>query len=536
MGMKPPKKIVKTDTPDTDPPFRPISDEDSTLSRVDVAGPGIAAPGTSSSSNRRPDSEPDNVARQPQVMVADVSSSGQSATSSVVARSEISFLPTLLAASLPAPLANGLRYGKRQTVYAEIENEGITLVRRRNSDEYQATSANELIATGPVLERVSGTPFWRRKDPADGNHLAVDSSADEQPGPSTRKRPRVDEDTDTASETDSLIAQLSAQNAGPLDLSSALWRNWGTSTKPHAVETLEIDGLHYRVVPRGWPEQTGLALLEHPRFSPARYEAFERMLQDDSSLQPRWAVKNSNGKWEVLENHLPFDKSLTGYVADTFRDFSEASLTTVARTLFNRADHSEVINKSGLMVLKQTFRNWADANNAHIPRRELADPLLMLPVIPRTINNGWIALTPPDASGALRRLDFAPEHFPGEWRNFAAAPSDYNLKRLVGSVLVRNGYDVFPLTSEHRWPTLVFTRVNHDAVFFLKLGRIQGDAVRDITPPGNELSDPLLASRIGESARSALRTAYDQNKVVWLLGGTQITASGWQSVFMIREG
>ncbi|MCW8278387.1 hypothetical protein IMF27_24780 [Pseudomonas sp. PCH199] len=301
------------------------------------------------------------------------------------------------------------------------------------------------------------------------------------------------------------------------------------------MESLEINGLHYRVVPQGSPERTGIAFLEHPRFSPSRYEAFEQMLHDDPSLQPRWAVKK-NGQWEVLENRFPFDKSLTGYVAETFRDFSDASLNDVARTLFNRANHSDVINSQGLMVLKQTFRNWADASSARIPRQELADPLLMLPVITRTTNTGWLALPPSDAAGALRRLDFAPNHFSTEWNNFNADPSNYNLKRLVGSVLVRNGYEAFPLTIEHRGPTLVFTRANHDTVFFLKLGRVDGYAIRDITPPGNELSDPNLTARIGVPARTALLTAYAQNKVVWLLGGTQTTSSGWQSVFIIREG
>lgn len=280
---------------------------------------------------------------------------------------------------------------------------------------------------------------------------------------------------------------------------------------------------------------TEVAFLEHPRFSPSRYEDFEQMLHDDPSLQPRWAVRKNN-QWEVLDNPLPFEKSLTAYVAETFRDFSDASLNDVARSVFNQADRSNVINASGLMVLKQTFRNWADPSTARIPRRELGDPLLLLPIITRTTATGWLALTPSDAAGTLRRLDFAPHHFSTEWNNYTAAPSNYNLKRLVGSVLVRNGYDVFPLTQEHRGPTLVFTRANHDAVFFMKLGRVDGHAIKDITPPGNELSDPHLTTRIGEQARAKLLTAYGQNKVVWLLGGTQITSSGWQSVFIIREG
>ena len=94
---------------------------------------------------------------------------------------------------------------------------------------------------------------------------------------------------------------------------------------------------------------------------------------------------------------------------------------------------------------------------------------------------------------------------------------------------------MFPLTDEHQGPTLVFTRPNHDSVFFLKLGRVNGEAIRQVTPSGAELSDPHLARRVGDAAQARLHSAYDQNKLVWLLGGTQITAAGFESVFLIRE-
>lgn len=528
MGMKPPKKVAKPGTPDNEQPVRTPPAEGATSPTRDLPDTGISGrhpddqSAVSSPGDRRPEGESDALPRQPLVTVADVSTSVQVAGSSTGVPSDISFLPSFLVANLPAPLADGLRYGKRQTVYAEIENQGLTLVRRRDNGDYRAASANELNASGPVLERISGTAFWRRKN------------TDEQPGPSTRKRPHPDDDGDDHSDTEALAADLLAQPSPPLNLSSALWRNWGSSTKPLSGESVEINGLHYRVVPHGFPERIGIAYLEHPRFSPSRYEAFEQMLHDEPALQPRWAVKR-NGQWEVPENHLPFEKSLKGYVAQTFKDFSDVSLTTVARTLFNRANNSEVINGVGLSVMKQTFRNWAGASNARNPRQELADPLLMLPVIPRALNHGWMALIPSGSAEPLRRLDFDPIHFPAPWQTFVADPSDYNLKQLVSSVLVRNGYEVFPMTSEHRGPTLVFTRANHDAVFFLKLGRVNGETLRQITPPGDELSDPHLAIRIGEAAKARLRSAYDQNKVVWLMGGTQTTASG-SSVFIIREG
>ncbi|MGJ7516574.1 hypothetical protein ACSFE6_19900 [Pseudomonas baetica] len=517
--MKPPKKVVRPNPPETGLPGRNPSPEDGNTPWRNLPGSGTSEPTAGLPGNRQPERGSDNIPQEPQIMVVDISTPGPLVIDPVGATSEINFLPSALVPRLPAPLADGLRYGQRNTMYAEIENEGVTLVRRREDGEYQASSANELIASGPILERIADTAYWRRKN--------ADVAGDPNPSPQ--------EGASNLAQANPLLSDLLAQPSSPLDLSSALWRNWGSSTKPQSAESLEINGLHYRIVPQGSLQSTEVAFLEHPRFSPSRYEAFEQMLHDDPSLQPLWAVKK-NGQWEVLDNPLPFEKSLTGYVAETFRDFADASLNDVARSVFNQADHSNIINASGLMVLKQTFRNWADASSARIPRRELADPLLLLPVIARTTNTGWLALTPPDATGALRRLDFAPNYFPTEWYHYNASPSDYNLKQLVASVLERNGYNVFPLSRAHSEPTLVFTRANHDAVFFLKLGRVDGYAIRDVTPPGNELADPQLTTRIGVPARTALLTAHDQNKVIWLLGGIQTTSSGWQSVFIIREG
>ncbi|MCW8278386.1 hypothetical protein IMF27_24775 [Pseudomonas sp. PCH199] len=223
MGMKPPKKVAKPNTPDANQPVRNASAEDATTPRLNLPETGISEPTTSSSGSRRPESESDNIPREPQVTVADVSPSGESTTSTGGATSDINFLPSLLVATLSAPLANGLRHGKRQTTYAEIENEGITLVRLSADGEYQASSANELNASGPVLERIAGTTFWRRKNTDIADDQQPASSTDEQPGPSTRKRPRLDEGAGNLAEKHPLLVELLLHPTSPLDLSSALW-------------------------------------------------------------------------------------------------------------------------------------------------------------------------------------------------------------------------------------------------------------------------------------------------------------------------
>ena len=533
--MKPPRKVPRIEP---DSPARNTPTEEGTVPRRPLPGIGTSESNTDPSGIRQPEGDAGNTPPEAQIRVVDIPTPASPAISSAGITSDIHFLPAAVLSSLSPPFVNGLRYGKRNTMYAEIENEGITLVRRREDGEYQASSANALIATGPLLERIAGTSLWRRKntDLTDEIPRAADSQPatvpDEQPGPSSRTR--QDDETSHPGEEHSLLSDLLTQPTSPLDLSSALWRNWGSSTQPQSVQSVEINGLHYRIVPHGSLEHAKLVFLEHPRFSPSRFEAYEQMLQSDIELQPRWAVKK-NGQWEVPHNSLPFERSFSAYVAETFKDLADNSLNSVARELFNRANHSDVIDSMGLLVLKQTFRHWATPNDTPTPRRELADPLLMLSAIRRSTGTGWLDLPSPDAAGPLLRLDFAPHHFPAQWSEFSANPSGFNVKRLLASVLVRNGYDVFPLTSEYRGPTLVFTRANHDSVFFLKLGRIDGDTLRDVTPPGNELADPHLAARVGERAQIALRAAHDQNKVIWLLGGTQTTTSGWQSVFIIRE-
>jgi hypothetical protein len=112
--------------------------------------------------------------------------------------------------------------------------------------------------------------------------------------------------------------------------------------------------------------------------------------------------------------------------------------------------------------------------------------------------------------------------------------SYYNLKHLMNTLLSNNGYEVFPFIDTPWNPALIFRRANHDKIYFLKLGLAEGDYIElKATPP--ELSDPTLANNIGNNAYQALMTANEQNNIVWLAGGAQTTASGWQSAFIMRE-
>jgi hypothetical protein len=105
----------------------------------------------------------------------------------------------------------------------------------------------------------------------------------------------------------------------------------------------------------------------------------------------------------------------------------------------------------------------------------------------------------------------------------------------VSTVLVRNGYEVFPLLNEHRNPKLIFKRAGHEKVYFLKLGIVERNAIEINPSPVPEFAYPALVSQVGNEAQQALTTANLQNNIVWLLGGFQTAPLGWQSVFIIRE-
>lgn len=161
--MKPPKP-VKPKTPDTNQPVRNNGAEDGLPPRINLPDSSSPGPSFDLPGSRRPEMGPDNTAPQPQIMVVDISTPGPAVITPTNTASDINFLPPVLVPKLSVPDANGLRHGQRNATYAEIENEGVTLVRRRDDGEYQASSASELKASGPVLERITGTGFWRRKD------------------------------------------------------------------------------------------------------------------------------------------------------------------------------------------------------------------------------------------------------------------------------------------------------------------------------------------------------------------------------------
>lgn len=441
----------------------------------------------------------------------------------------LEIIPRHLADKLTSPDANGLRYDKLKRTYVDVTEEGTVMVRKNTDGHYQASSTSELIPSGPLLENIEGMTLWQRKAT---NTPASDA---EDSGPTPGKRPRLDEQVEAANPVADNNPPAATLNDNPY-----LWASWGKITKPDSVESIMIGQLHYPIVPKGpMADQLPLVFIQHPEFAPSRFEAFERMLQEAPSLQPVATSHHAATNTRKVDGAARlFEKTLTQQVADVYKGFTEPTSRAVAKRLFELSNESAEFNGSGLARMKQTFRYWEGKSNLGVPR--LGDPLDMLPVA--SSNDGArriVELHVPDSVTPLQQLNFNPESTHA-WQFYAELPNaPGRLSLLLASILGHSGYKVFlPANVENVQltpPTLVFKRPNHDKVYFLKVGRVETDAIEILPPSMAELDDPHLKTRIGDEAHQSLVTADAKGDVVWLMGGVQHLLAGSPSVFIIKE-
>ncbi|KII38449.1 hypothetical protein RY26_01530 [Pseudomonas fluorescens] len=422
---------------------------------------------------------------------------------------------------------DGIRYNKLKHSHVDTA-EGTVMVRKNKRGEYQLTSTRDRNVPEVFFQQIPGTVLWRRtspdspphENPPAGRSRPIADADESQPGPS--KRARIDDPQDP-------VPPPPLEPIARAEQTQPLWLHWGHRTKPELGESVQLGWFHYPIVPIGSYPNPRLYFVQHPEFAPAGFDAFEHMLRTAPSLQPvatfRIGSEPGPGK------HF-FDEPITQSVANAFPDFSDATARTVARKLFELADNSPVITGTGLINIQAVLHQWKSRPFPISPAH--ADPFNMLSVAPAIDFNGRkLIRMPSQVDGDLQRLTFDPRRFPIEWNHYKSDPTDMNLRRLLGALLVRSGYDVFPLTYEHRMPTLVFRREHHDRIYFMKLGAVEHIGLSHT--PGNELAEPTLPARIGKEAFAALTTATIENKVTWLIGGVLTVDSIPESVFMIRE-
>lgn len=401
------------------------------------------------------------------------------------------YLAAADAASLSSPLDNtdGIRYDKHRKTYVDTA-QGTVMVRRNSAGDYQQSSATRRTDFALLFEPIPGSRLWQRKV--------------------TRHEP-APPPTDSGS---ALTASLLSANPEATNLRFGVWRNWGRNSRPLLGQHIEIDGQYYPIVQQDLNAQPSLAYLQHPLFSPALYDAFESMLRDHPSLQPRFVV-NRNNQWTVLDDPVPFAMPITQYIATTFRSLADRSVSALARAMFNQASHSEVITGAGLAVLNRVLRCWARRQMDQAPPSELADPLLMLRTQPATTD---LSFSNKQDQG-LPRLDFDPGRFAAHWNRFASQPSTSRLQRLFSEVLADEGYVIERAAPQGSSHEVRFHRDGIDQLFAL------------IVYPLSAREDAGRVPTKGESERTRSETS----DVVCLRGGLQTDALGQTTLFVVRE-
>lgn len=410
---------------------------------------------------------------------------------------------------------DGMRYDKRKATYVDMEDGATFLVRKHPAGGYQQASAHERNSLGARVEQIPGSKRWRTR-----------ASDDQAPGPSKRAR--------LADAHQPALVRPSSGLTPEAQPATGVWRSWGKTSKPEWNDSVDIDGLHYVIVPQRMQADTLLVYLENPLFTPGRYEAFEQMLQTDPSLQPKWAVKNAD-TWTVVEQR-PFEGSLTEYVGKTFLDLSHQSSNAIARTVFNQANHSEVINGDGLRILFDTLYHWENRTSSAAPRAELADPLLLLPILPAQPSAdllGHNLMLPSPSGEAFQRLDFDTSRFHQQWRDALDTPGR-SLRAMFSDLLEHSGYAVDRTSRMFSDDALIFKRENLDSVFVLRFRPSAADGtLYRAMDPASELSGEGFRSRVEKSKWSQM---LEPGKVVYLVGGTQPISAQQTLLFIVREG
>lgn len=431
------------------------------------------------------------------------------------------FLPPNHLSRLPAPNAlSGIRELGTQRHFVDLQEGGTILLGIDSENHFRARLNSDHRPTGPRVEQVEGSLLWRVK-PTDNSAGSSDSTL-------TLKRLRnPDEDPEEI-----VAPKRSATTTD--DEWSDPWKNWGVSLEHAPFGSIEVDGIRFPLMPRGSDPDHPIAYIKNPNHWVYDFDYMERILGTDLMQQPRGAIRvPPANQWEIDPN-LPFQHPLKQYIATFFPQLSETSLNKVARHQFGLANEGDMATSVGLTRLRQTFNDWKSGNST--PRPELADPLLMLPILPTTSEGGFnriLELPSASPEGPLRRLDF--DLTKKEWDYFKTTQSGTELKRVMAGVLNRQGYDVFTPTQADAYPALVFRRKNHPFVFFISLYRIRGKKIYQHLRFAPEAADMRLTTQVGYSAHQEMLQAHAEKRLVWLKGGSQILASQTDSVFIVRD-
>ncbi|VVO15473.1 hypothetical protein [Pseudomonas fluorescens] len=407
------------------------------------------------------------------------------------------------ARTLAAPDNDGIRAHPSGRLYVDLFNNTTVMVVRTEGGKYQAKDSKSLDTYGPVLERIEGTSQWQPEDSG--------------PGPS--KRPRLERPADLAPAT----AHRAAVSWEP---NPHLWLTWGTPAAD-STGSIRINELHYKVYDFN-SDVDYLAVIKPAELGDT-FDDFERMLAETPWLQPVVAFRNTNGQWTVSNTPM-FERSPSQSIANAFQDFSDITSADVAHRLFaHSSGPGPGPSSRSLLELSTTLRHWEHRSTEW--HSGPTDPLQLLAVTgtESASGNGLLFRSPTDVE-KVPRLDFNSEHFAQQWNQFKTRSDAPGLSQLFQTLLVRNGYEVFPPPPDHAVDVLIFRRSHQ--VYFIKLDISKGQSAPYEFPA--DLNNPQLLASIGDPGHQALIAAHRSNEVIWLKGGVDLPETGQEATFIIR--
>ncbi len=423
---------------------------------------------------------------------------------------------------------SGIRTFRTRT-YVELLEGGTVLLGRDAEQHYRARLGTELNASGPRLEQVEGSLLWRLAHRAETD--ATDSVLT-----ITRRRLADDEPSDVVEPKRQHTS--SPPSDATVESASAFGKDWGIEPERPVPDFITVDGVHYKVVTRADAREFPIAYIQRPSHSPYDFDVLEATLRHMPDEQPRSAIRvPPDNHWQI-DGRLPFDKPLTGYVREAFPEVTTVTLENIARKQFTLANNASFADAAGLTALRQIFSSWK--NGTPSPHPEWSDPLLMLPVLRAasgsvSSTSRSLDLPNPSSKMPLDRLDFDPQWFAQQWNFFVSTYSPMDLKRFMANLMTRNGYAVFEPNSFNSFPALVFRRTGHDYVFFMSLHRTRIPKISLPAHTNPNTTGISLETQVGEAAAKAVREAHQNNKIVWLKGGSQIRPNHPDTVFIVRD-
>jgi hypothetical protein len=333
------------------------------------------------------------------------------------------------------------------------------------------------------------------------------------PAPPVRVRPLSEKFLDWGQSMD--IAELQLRNA-----ELAIYRRPASGLRP-ARDYIRMHDSYYPILPAGDMRSPNLTFIFDERIGINHFAQFEHLILTDLFSQPRPAYfAAQQDKLWLISHSLPFEKTVTGYVADSFPTFSRASQQQLAQALFDLANPNGV-TASGLAKLHRTLNVWR-ARTALVDA--FGDALTLLPIAPRSATGQWLL---EGYSGAFNRLLFSTDGVNALVHAVMRSGTEETLRALMSERLLSSGYEMvsgYGLGSE-----LLFRRPGRTQLFWLSLRRVIGEVI-----DGSQYVAPR-AELMNATTRALVTRAQANNQFVPLLGGVRVASAGAAvEIFVIR--